>query len=75
MTGEPASSETTWVRTVCENSEPRPAIPVAIPIWRNVELIPLAIPARSGVTTPIAVEASGGLTRPTPGAGQDEARG
>jgi len=54
------------VRTVWENSEPRPAMPVAMPTWRKVELMPEAIPARSGVTTPIAVEASGGLTSPTP---------
>ena len=41
-------------------------MPVAIPTWRKVELIPEAMPERSWGTTPIAVEASGGLTRPTP---------
>ena len=41
-------------------------MPVAIPTWRNVELMPEAMPARSGRTTPTAVEASGGLTSPTP---------
>jgi hypothetical protein len=32
----------------------------------KVELIPEAMPARSGVTTPIAVDASGGLIIPAP---------
>ena len=41
-------------------------MPVAMPTWRKVELIPDAIPARWGATTPTAVEASGGFTRPTP---------
>ena len=54
-----------WV-TLCWKTAPRPAIPVAIPTWRKVELIPEAIPQRSCGTTPIAVEASGGLTRPMP---------
>ena len=45
---------------------PRPAIPVAMPTWRKVELIPEAIPLRSAGTTPIAVPANGGLTSPTP---------
>ncbi len=45
---------------------PSAATPVAIPIWRNVELIPEAIPARAGSTTPTAVDASGTLTRPQP---------
>ena len=46
--------------------EPRAAMPAAMPIWRNVALTPDAIPAFCGGTTPIAVEASGGLTRPAP---------
>ena len=46
--------------------EPSAAIPVAMPIWRNVALTPEAMPAWCGGTTPIAVEASGGLTRPPP---------
>ena len=46
--------------------EPSAAIPVAMPIWRNVALMPEAMPAWCGGTTPIAVEASGGLTRPLP---------
>ena len=41
-------------------------MPVAIPTWRKVELIPLAMPLRWGGTTPTAVEASAGLTSPTP---------
>ena len=45
---------------------PSAATPVAIPIWRNVELIPDAIPARAGSTTPTAVDASGTLTSPQP---------
>ena len=45
---------------------PSPAIPVAIPTWRKVLLIPIAIPLRCGGTTPIAVAASAGLTNPTP---------
>ena len=48
------------------NSVPSKAMPVAMPTWRNVELMPEAMPARCGRTTPTAVEASGGLTRPTP---------
>ncbi len=39
---------------------------MAMPTWRKVELMPEAMPARCGGTTPTAVEASGGLTRPTP---------
>ena len=45
---------------------PRPAIPVAIPTWRKVLLMPEAIPARRWSTTPTAVEAIAGLVRPTP---------
>ena len=41
-------------------------MPAAMPIWRNVELTPDAMPAFCGGTTPIAVEASGGLTSPPP---------
>ncbi len=41
-------------------------MPVAIPTCRNVELIPDAIPARAGSTTPTAVDASGTLTSPAP---------
>src|ERR1700735_3784739 len=52
---------------------PYTAIPVAMPIWRKVVLTPEAIPERWGVTTPTAVEASGGCAHPRPGAGHDEA--
>ena len=41
-------------------------MPVAMPTWRNVLLMPDAMPLRRGATTPIAVEASGGLTMPIP---------
>jgi hypothetical protein len=41
-------------------------MPVAVPTWRKVELMPEAMPACCGGTTPTAVEASGGLTRPAP---------
>ncbi len=37
-----------------------------MPICRNVELTPDAIPAFCGGTTPMAVDASGGLTSPPP---------
>ena len=47
-------------------SAPSPAIPVAIPICRNVLFVPDAMPERSGETTPTAVEASAGFVRPTP---------
>src|ERR1700722_18258256 len=46
--------------------DPRAAIPAAIPICRNVEFTPDAIPALAGGTTPIAVDASGGVTSPAP---------
>ena len=45
---------------------PSPATPVAMPTWRRVELMPDAIPARAGSTTPTAVETSGVLTSPAP---------
>ena len=51
--------ETWWLKI-----EPRAAMPVAMPTWRKVELTPEAMPARSTVTTPTAVEASGGLIMP-----------
>ncbi len=41
-------------------------MPVATPTWRNVELMPDAMPLRSTVTTPTAVDASGVLIMPTP---------
>src|SRR5579884_2291367 len=45
---------------------PSAAIRVAIPIGRNVLLMPEAIPARLGSATLTAVEASGALTMPIP---------
>ena len=41
-------------------------MPVAIPTWRKVELMPEAMPARCGATTPTAVDANGGFTMPIP---------
>ena len=41
-------------------------MPVAMPTWRKVLLMPDAIPLRCGGTTPTAVEASGGLIMPIP---------
>ena len=41
-------------------------MPVAIPSWRKVLLIPDAIPARSWRTVETAVDASGALTIPIP---------
>jgi hypothetical protein len=52
--------------TALPKIEPSPAIPVAVPTWRKVELIPEATPALRGWTTPTAVLASGGLTIPMP---------
>ena len=64
--GVSASFEITELDTSLARMLPSAATPVAIPIWRKVELIPDAIPARAGSTTPTAVEASGTLTRPQP---------
>src|SRR3954447_1970644 len=61
-----ASGPETLVASSSWNSAPSPAMPVAMPIWRNVELMPEPMPARAGGTTPTAVDASGGFTRPTP---------
>ena len=41
-------------------------MPVAMPTCRKVELMPDAMPARCGSTTPTAAVASGGLTSPMP---------
>jgi hypothetical protein len=41
-------------------------MPVAMPTCRNVVLMPDAMPLCCGRTTPIAVDASGGLTMPMP---------
>src|SRR4051794_20226491 len=49
-----------------EKIAPSAATPVAIPTCRKVELIPLAMPARTGSTTPTAVDASGTLMKPAP---------
>ncbi len=45
---------------------PSAAVPVAIPTWRKVLLMPEAIPARAAATTPSATEAIPGLVMPTP---------
>ena len=41
-------------------------MPVAIPAWRKVLLMPEAIPLRAGGTTPTEVVAITGLAIPTP---------
>ena len=64
--GTAATRAITSSCTLPENSVPSSAMPVAIPTWRKVELMPEAIPARCGGTTPTAVEASGGFTIPAP---------
>ena len=61
--------------TSCWKIAPRPAMPVAMPTWRKVLLMPEAMPLRAGGTTPIAVEASGGLTMPMPMPGDARTRG
>src|SRR5579872_1786896 len=69
MRGAAEATAGVLVRLCCSAElkiEPRAAMPAAMPICRNVELTPDAIPAFCGGTTPIAVEASGGLTRPPP---------
>ena len=60
----------TWLWKIA----PRPAMPVAMPTWRNVELIPDAIPARAGATTPIAAFGDRRVDRPDPDAREDEPR-
>ena len=62
----PLGREEKWEAIRLWKIAPSAAIPVAIPIWRNVLLIPEAIPARRGSTTLTAVDASGALTRPMP---------
>ncbi len=52
--------------TWCWKIAPSDATPVAIPTWRNVLLIPDAIPERFAGTTLTAVDASAGLTIPIP---------
>ena len=61
-----ASAVMVWSGSGIWNTEPRPAMPVAIPTWRNVLLAPDAMPLRSGGTTEMADEASTGLTVPIP---------
>ena len=45
---------------------PQAATPTAIATWRNVSLIPAAMPLRSLETTLTATSAITGLSRPTP---------
>ena len=51
---------------MCWKSAPSAAVPVAMPTWRKVELIPEPMPARCGGTTLTAVDASGALTSAMP---------
>ena len=60
--------------TTCWKIAPSPAMPVAMPTWRNVELMPDAMPARCGSTTPTAAVASAGLVEADAAAGDEEAR-
>ena len=62
----PDSFEIIEFETSLARMRPSAATPVAIPIWRKVELMPEAMPARAGSTTPTAVDASGTFTRPQP---------
>ena len=48
-------------------------MPVAMPTWRNVELMPEAMPARCGSTTPTAAVASARVDEPDAAAGDQEA--
>ncbi len=64
--GVPTSPERAGSESSLWKIAPSAAIPVAMPTWRKVELIPDAIPLRCGGTTPIAAEASDGLTNPMP---------
>ena len=64
--GVPASAVVSRLVIWLWKTAPRPAIPVAIPTWRNVELMPDAMPERAGATTPIAAFAIDGLIMPTP---------
>ena len=64
--GPPASPLIMCVRMTCSKIAPRPAIPVAMPTWRKVLLMPEAMPLRCGSTTPTAALASVGLTIPIP---------
>ena len=50
-------------------------MPVAIPTWRKVLLMPEAMPLRAGGTTPIAVEASGGVDQADADAGERRSLG
>ena len=69
--GVPLRPSTTDERTWEARIVPSAATPVAMPTWRSVELIPDAIPARAGSTTPTAVETSGTLTKPGADAADD----
>ena len=61
-----ACGENALGSTLLAKIAPSAAIPVAIPSWRKVLLMPEAIPARSCRTVETAVDASGALTRPMP---------
>src|SRR5437016_3508253 len=64
--GVEASASITRDCTWCWKIAPHAAIPVAIPAWRKVLLIPDAMPLRAGGTTPTAIVASDGFAIPTP---------
>ena len=57
-----------WLRKIA----PQAAMPMAMPTWRNVSLIPEAMPLCSFGTTDTATSAITGLIRPTPAPASDE---
>ena len=69
----PASSDPSRSVNCDWKIAPSPAMPVAMPTWRKVLLMPEAMPLRRGRTTPTAVEASGGFDEADPDAGEQEA--
>ena len=64
--GPAAAASASLASTRAWKTAPSAATPVAIPTWRKVLLMPDAMPARAGSTTPIATEAMPGLVIPIP---------
>ena len=72
--GPPLRCVRTWALIWLARIVPNAATPVAIPTWRSVELIPEAIPARSGGTTADRGRGERDVDQPGAGAREDEAR-